>query len=168
MPAKAPALNQALQLQLALLGERIRAARLRRGRTAEAVAKDAGITRVTLARLEAGDSAVSMGNLMKVLAVLGLDGEAEAIGADVNLAARVPAGEIPLRRVPPRIRLKHYPQLRGLAWHIRDDEAELTPEEAFELYERNWRYLDKEAILPREHALIERLKQNVGQGVMLV
>lgn len=161
-------MTDALHLQLARLGERIRAARLRRGCTAEAVAGEAGITRVTLARLEAGDSAVSIGNLVKVLAVLGLDGEIETIGADAVLAAAVPPSAIPLRRVPPRILLRHYPQLRALAWHIRDPDAELTPEEAFELYERNWRHLDQDAILPREHALIERLKQNVGQGVMLV
>ena len=59
-------------------------------------------------------------------------------------------------------------QLRRLAWHIQDEEAELTPEEAFGLHERNWRHLDRAATLPRELALIERLKQHVGQGVMLV
>ena len=38
----------------------------------------------------------------------------------------------------------------------------------FALYERNWKHVDVEHILPREHALIDRLKQTVGHGVMLV
>ncbi len=45
---------------LAALGERLRLARRRRRKTAQEVAMQAGITRVTLRRVEAGEPAVTM------------------------------------------------------------------------------------------------------------
>lgn len=44
------------------LGERLRAARLRRKFSAETVAERAGISRMTLHRMEKGDPAVTLGN----------------------------------------------------------------------------------------------------------
>ena len=72
------------------------------------------------------------------------------------------------RRLPSRIRIDAYPQLREIAWHLSDPQATVTPKEALELYERNWRHVDQAQVLPKERALIQRLVETLGKGVMLV
>ena len=62
------------------------------------------------------------------------------------------------------IRIQDYPQLADLAWNRRD-EFMLT-REAFQLYERNWRFVDRNALVPEERRLIERLKVEFGAGVL--
>ncbi len=59
-----------------------------------------------------------------------------------------------------------YPQLRFLCWNTRNP-RELTPEEAFGVYELNWRHVEQENLTPREDALIEELTQKFGKGVLL-
>jgi hypothetical protein len=63
--------------------------------------------------------------------------------------------------------LSDYPQLKLLAWN-RSAEAMLDEEEAFALYEREWRWIEQDALLPAERALIERLKNQYGHGVLNV
>jgi hypothetical protein len=58
------------------------------------------------------------------------------------------------------VRLADYPQLKDLAWN-RTDEF-ITAKEAFQLYERNWRFIDPSTLDERERALITRLKANLG------
>lgn len=65
------------------------------------------------------------------------------------------------------IRLADYPQLRLLAWS-RPDDAWLDDAEAFSLYESNWRLLDQEQLQPHEAALLLRLTQEQGGGLLLV
>lgn len=55
-----------------VVGQRIRTARIRRGKTQEAIALACGITRRTLSRLESGDTGVSWGTILSVLWALGL------------------------------------------------------------------------------------------------
>lgn len=55
------------------LGQNIASARKRRRITTIAMAQDAGISRPTLAKIEAGDPAVSMGLYCAVLQALGLE-----------------------------------------------------------------------------------------------
>lgn len=167
MPAKAPPLTDDLSLDLAQLGERLRCARLRRGLTASAVAETAGITRVTLARIEGGEGAMSVSNLLKVLNALGLRDDVALLAADADLPDHQAHAPVPARRVPAQIKLSRFPQLQRLAWS-RDPETTLTPDQAFALYERNWRHVDVEHMHPRERALIDKLTQTVGHGVMLV
>jgi hypothetical protein len=69
---------------------------------------------------------------------------------------------------PMRIRISDYPQLRQIAWHVAPDMLEIAPEEAFALYERNWRHVDPDAMSARERALVKRLTASVGKGVLLV
>lgn len=168
MPAKAPPLPHDLQRHLAHAGERLRLARLRRGKTAEAVAADAGLTRVTLARLEAGDGAATLATLLKVMAALGLQADFDLLAEDHEKAEATRQVRLPARRLPTRIRVDNYPQLRSIAWHLQGRDVEITPEQALELYERNWRHIDTDHVLPRERDLIDRLRQTVGHGVILV
>ena len=155
---------------LAALGERLRLARRRRRKTAHDVAIQAGITRVTLRRAEAGEPAVTMATYVKVLAALGLAQDLVLVARD-DIAGRRLQDEQLQRpaRVKPQaaIRIADYPLLREIAWST-DPEAELSPTEAFSIYERNWRHLDREAMGAKERELLERLIATVGKGVLLV
>jgi hypothetical protein len=66
-----------------------------------------------------------------------------------------------------QLRLTDYPQLQLIAWN-RSVDALIEEEEAFALYERNWRYVDEAALLPHERQLIAHLTQAFGHGVMNV
>lgn len=60
------------------------------------------------------------------------------------------------------VRVADYPELKDLTWNRRDP---LIPaREAFELYERNWRFVDREHLTDGERRLIERLKDEYGNG----
>jgi len=154
------------------LGERLRMARRRRKMTAHQVAVEAGITRVTLRRVEAGELGVLMGTYLRVLAILGLAQDLILVARDDTLGRRLQDEELTRSAAPKteraqRIRLANYPMLREVAWST-DQEAELTPREAFALYERNWRHIDREAMNRRERDLVERLTKTIGKGVLLV
>jgi hypothetical protein len=62
------------------------------------------------------------------------------------------------------IRIGDYAQLRDLAWN-RADEF-IPAKEAFQLYERNWRFVEPDRLDARERALIERLRTEFGSGVI--
>lgn len=64
------------------------------------------------------------------------------------------------------VRVKQYPQLRQLCWS-RPDDAVVDGETALALYERNWRFVDQEAITPRERKLLDLLVATHGGGLML-
>ena len=154
------------------LGERLRLARRRRKMTAHQVAVEAGITRVTLRRVEAGEPGVLMGTYLRVLTTLGLSQDLILVARDDTLGRRLQDEELtrsasPKTKRAQRIRLANYPMLREVAWST-DQEAVLTPREAFALYERNWRHIDREAMNRRERNLVERLTKTIGKGVLLV
>lgn len=58
-----------------------------------------------------------------------------------------------------------YPELRLICWHC-DPAKPITEEVAFGLYERNWRYIDHSRLSAGEQALINRLKDKFGNGVI--
>jgi hypothetical protein len=59
---------------------------------------------------------------------------------------------------------REYPELRLLCWNRA--ERFIPAAEAFALYERNWRFVDAAAISPAERALIDRLAERFGNGVL--
>lgn len=60
------------------------------------------------------------------------------------------------------VRVGDYPQLCDIAWSRRD---QLIPaREAFQLYERNWRFVDPARLTSNERQLIERLEVEYGNG----
>ena len=65
------------------------------------------------------------------------------------------------------INVNDYPQLRQLCWN-RPDDAVVDGETALVLYERNWRFVDRDAITPREQELLDRLVADYGNGHLMV
>lgn len=59
------------------------------------------------------------------------------------------------------------PQLRLIAWNRNPHDA-ITGEEAFDLYERNWRFIDEAAMLPPERSVVDRLILEYGHGILHV
>jgi transcriptional regulator with XRE-family HTH domain len=88
---------------LQALGQRMKDARLRRHFSAETVAARAGISRQTLAKIEAGADSVAMGNYFQVLVVLGLEKDMNVVARDDVLGRRLQDAELPQRRRAPRI-----------------------------------------------------------------
>jgi transcriptional regulator with XRE-family HTH domain len=98
MPAKQPLLYPAQKRILTALGERLRLARLRRKLTIEITCQRAGISRMTLFRAEAGSPAIALGTLLRILVVLGLEGDLEAIARDDKAGRLLQDQALPLRR----------------------------------------------------------------------
>ena len=104
MPKTHPPIFPATARQLVALGERLRLARLRRRYSAESVAVRAGITRVTLARVEKGDAGTSMGAYVAVMRVLGLQSDLDALGKDDELGRKLQDLGLSIGRTAPRRR----------------------------------------------------------------
>ena len=160
MPAVAPTPGEIVVAALVALGEQLRAERKRLGVSATTAAEAAGMSRVTLHRIERGEPSVTMGAYANAAAALGL-----ALGV-ASPPSAVPGRDKPAG-VPQRIRLADYPQLKRLAWQ-HQGATEVTPAEALNLYERNWRHIEQDALAPNERALVHSLVASLGGSHLLV
>ena len=137
--------------QLTDIGQLIRQHRKSFKITANAAAQTAGISRVTLHRIEKGEPTVSMGAYLNVTSALDLNlhlSAKESKGYEVN-------GD-DVGKLPVRLSFSDYPQLKELAWHVQGVD-ELSLVEAHSIYERNKRFLDVEKFSDSEQKLIELL-----------
>ena len=152
MPSIAPTSTPSHAASLAALGEAVRVRRKALRISATAAAEAAGISRVTLHRIEKGEPSVTAVAYMAVLWALGLDARATVRDAG-------PAAARPMRKgwIPARIRLDDYPQPRELAWQVHGT-PELTPAEALDIYERNWRHVDAGKLSEEERDLVDALR----------
>ncbi len=92
---------------LANLGENLRLARLRRKLSAEQVAERADVSRSTLHLMENGSAGTSLGKLVQVLAVLGLEQDLTQIGIDDVLGRKLEDARLTeTRRRAPKKKLK--------------------------------------------------------------
>ena len=98
MTAKQPPMFPTQRKLLESLGDRLRLARLRRGLSIDITCERAGISRMTLYRLEAGRAAIALGTLIRVLSVLGLEGDLDAIARDDRLGRLLQDQALPARR----------------------------------------------------------------------
>ena len=158
MPAKAPAFTHAVAGKLHALGLQIRARRKALRVNATTAAQAAGISRVTLHRIERGEPSVTMGAYLNAMDALGLEFD---LHAPARAAAAEPQADNIGGRIPARIRLADYPQLERIAWHVHGI-SELTPAEALGIYERHWRHLDLRAMEPGERHLVDALRRALG------
>lgn len=159
MPAKSPPIGDVLGAQLKALGERIRRHREAQKVSATTAAEAAGMSRVTWHRIERGEPSVTMGAYLSAIDAVGL-----------ALELRDPQAQAAPTRaasLPDRLQLDQYPQLRRLAWQVHGVD-ELSPADALNLYERNWRHIDPAGLEPAEEALVRTLVEQLGGGRLLV
>ena len=154
MPSPPLTISNISATRLAALGEQIRTRRKALKLSATVAAEAAGLSRVTLHRMEKGAPAVTMAAYLNVMAALGLD-------ISLSLPAEQTAVAAPTADrtgwIPARVRLADYPQLKQLAWHVQGVD-ELTPAEALGIYERNWRHIDASTLQPHEQQLVDALR----------
>ena len=158
MPATAPPSGARIKRILRQIGQQLRTRRKLLKVSAVAASEAAGVSRMTLGRIESGEPSVTMGAYLNVISALGLEVDLR----DPSLRQKG-SGFQP----PERIRLADYPQLKRLAWQLKET-TELTAEEALDLYERNWRHLDRDRLSAREGQLIEGLLVKLGRSRLLV
>jgi transcriptional regulator with XRE-family HTH domain len=79
----------AYQKALVQLGENIKLARKRRHYTQVLIAERTGLSRLTVRRIEQGDSSVSLGHYVAVLAVLGLADDLTKVARDDELGRKL-------------------------------------------------------------------------------
>lgn len=149
--------------QLQALGQQLRARRKALRVSSTAAAEAAGMSRVTLHRIEKGEPTVAGGAWAQAMAALGMMLQARnteekptndaSQGNPANLAEWIPV----------QVRLQNYPQLKALAWQVHGTDT-LSPAEAWGIYERNARHLDMTAMSPTELALLQALRTGLGGG----
>ena len=148
--------------QLLALGQQLRARRKALRVSSTAAAEAAGMSRVTLHRIEKGEATVAGGAWAQAMAALGMvlqarntedSTSADNQGNPANMAAWIPV----------RVRLQNYPQLKALAWQVHGTDT-LSPAEAWGIYERNARHLDMATMSPAELALLQALRAGLGGG----
>lgn len=84
------------------LGENIQLARLRRKLSSEQVAERAGISRPTLVKIEGGHPGVSIGNLLNVLLVLGLEKDLLLVAKDDLLGRKLQDAQLTVSKRAPK------------------------------------------------------------------
>ena len=86
------------------VGQNIRLARLRRKLSAQQIAERADISRSTLQAIEQGSASVSVGNVLQVLVVLGLETDFTTLAATDPLGRKLEDAQLlaPGRRAPRR------------------------------------------------------------------
>lgn len=102
MPKSSTVLYPNTRRSLLALGQRLKDARLRRRFSSETVSARAGISRVTLSKIEGGAPSVTMGNYLQVMVVLGLDKDIENVAKDDEVGRRLQDAGLPHRERAPR------------------------------------------------------------------
>lgn len=153
--------------QLQALGQQLRARRKALRVSSTAAAEAAGMSRVTLHRIEKGEPTVAGGAWAQAMAALGMVLQArnaeEKPTNDGNQCKPVNFAEW----IPVRVRLQNYPQLKALAWQVHGTDT-LSPAEAWGIYQRNARHLDMAAMSPTELALLQALRTGLGGGTRTI
>ena len=158
MPSKSPPINAAQEQALRQLGEQIRKHRKKMKISSVTTAESAGMSRVTLYRIEQGEASVAIGAYMSVIHALGLT-------LEINYKKKKRRSE--RIKLPDKIRILDYKQLKRLAWQLKG-EKEITLKEALDIYERNWRHLDMTAMDEKEKDFLEALLAFFGRERLLV
>lgn len=155
MPAKSPNISTNAADKLVALGNRIRVQRKALQINATTLAEAAGMSRVTLHRIEHGEASVTMGAYLNAITALGLN-----FGIIEDVGPGLPPDSY--KGFPARIYLADYPQLKKLAWQVQGVDV-LTPAEALDIYRRNWRHLAVNELEPHEQQLIDVLQAGLGE-----
>jgi len=134
-------------------GQRVLLQRKKLKVTAEGLAISAGISRVTLHRIEKGDPGVSVGAYVSVLQAL-----------DMQMTVELKSQHKKLQAIDlSKIAIKNYPELKKLSWQLKDD-AVLSALEAKNIYERNERFISFSSLCDDEKELIDQLGIQFSEG----
>ncbi len=107
MKTKNQVLLPKVQKTITSLGENIKLARLRRKYSTEQVAERANISRPTLQSIEKGHPRVSIGAIVSVLFVLGLEKDILEVAKDDKLGRRLQDAKLIVKeRAPKRVKEK--------------------------------------------------------------
>ena len=98
MPSKPPIIFPQETKLLSQFGARLRLARLRRKLSSVVVAQRAGISRTSLYKVETGDAGATLGTYLRVLAVLGLESDINALAADDKVGRKLQ--DLAMQRAP--------------------------------------------------------------------
>lgn len=162
MSVKSPPPLHPNAARLQALGEQLRTRRRALRVSSTAAAEAAGMSRVTLHRIEKGEPSVAVGAWANAMAALGMTLLARnAEGGDAAGIHERPADLT--EWIPVRVHLADYPQLKALAWQVHGTDS-LSPLEAWGIYERNARHLDTAAMSAAEQALLQALRMGLGGG----
>ena len=156
MPKKSPCITDVTSDYLQRLGVSLASRRKALRVNATVVAEAAGMSRVTLHRIEKGEPSVTMGAWSNAIAALGMQ---------LQLLEQAAATQTSAERegwLPVRVELADFPQLKALAWQVQGTDY-LTLAEAFDIYERNARHLDPTQMLEQEKSLWRNLQQAFGR-----
>jgi DNA-binding XRE family transcriptional regulator len=156
MPKQSPPITEDTVAKLQSLGVHLAARRKALRASSTVAAEAAGISRVTLHRIEKGEPSVTMGAWSNAIAALGMQLQLQTEEA-IKPAQADRTGWWPVR-----VKLADYPQLKALAWQVQGTDY-LTPVEAFDIYERNARHLDLPNLTDQEQALWSALQQAFGK-----
>jgi transcriptional regulator with XRE-family HTH domain len=127
------------------LGHTLRAERKRLGLTQTDMARRAGMSRQKLIQVEQGKPGVAVAAYIAAMDAL-------------DLVPAVKAAEV---------RIEDYPQLKRLAWNRPGTEV-IAERDALALYERHWDLVEADRMAAHERALVQRLKDRYGHGVLHV
>lgn len=81
MAKRTPPTHPRIQRQIEALGQRLRAARMRRSMTQQVLAERVGVSVPTMAKLENGDPSTSLATVLRALTVLGLADDIDLVAA---------------------------------------------------------------------------------------
>ena len=104
---KRPTLLPKIDQGMALVGQQIKLARLRRKLSSEIVAERAGISRNTLISIEKGKATVSVGHFLIVLKVLGLSDDFLLIARDDVLGRKLQDAKLVTKLRAPKKKNSH-------------------------------------------------------------
>jgi transcriptional regulator with XRE-family HTH domain len=166
MPIKIPPSHDQSTTPLQALGEQLRVRRKGLRVSSTAAAEAAGMSRVTLHRIEKGEPSVAGGAWANAAAALGMTLMVRSTDDAENAKGRASPTDLN-QWIPVRVQLADYPQLKALAWQVHGTDT-LSPLEALGIYERNARHLDIAAMAPAEQALLQALRAGLGGGAAVV
>ena len=145
--------SEQLEARVKTLAAQVRLRRKTLGVSVITAAEAAGMSRDTWHRMEKGEFTVTIGAWFNALAVLGLE---FGVGLTDTLRPAQAADTIPVAVV-----LADFPQLAALAWQVQGV-SEVSPREAFDIYERNERHIDRAKLTPEEENLMTNLEKVFG------
>jgi transcriptional regulator with XRE-family HTH domain len=100
MAKRTPPSHPAAKRQIKALGERLRAARMRRKMTQPVLAERVGVSVPTIVKLEAGDPSTSLATVLRVLTALGLNDDIDKIAEDDPLGRQLQDSELRRTNAP--------------------------------------------------------------------